>query len=59
MTAEIAYDRKPVYERWAPGQAKTFADIVRIIKEQETVKQKVFGLVAESKHASREHLPST
>lgn len=67
MAAEIAYARKTIYGRWAPGQVDSFAGIVRLLEAEErkqalrrALRGDLAGTVpeAESKHASREHLPS-
>ncbi|KAL5503912.1 hypothetical protein ACEPAH_7983 [Sanghuangporus vaninii] len=60
ITAEIAFKREPVYDRWAPGQPKSFAGIEQMLEKQEEELRKSLGVVAESesKHSSREHLPS-
>ncbi|KAL7279362.1 hypothetical protein ACG7TL_007203 [Trametes sanguinea] len=42
-TAEIAYDRPPTYQRWAPAQLRTFAPILRILEEQEGVQHVASG----------------
>ncbi|THG97679.1 hypothetical protein EW145_g7568 [Phellinidium pouzarii] len=58
MVAEIAFDRGPVYERWAPGQINTFSGIAQILSEQEVVSRRISGTLSESSHASRGHLPA-
>ncbi|KAI9001551.1 hypothetical protein BD414DRAFT_475017 [Trametes punicea] len=42
-TAEIAYEKRPAYERYAPGQLRTFAPILRILEGQEGVQHVVSG----------------
>ncbi|KAI0709890.1 NUDIX hydrolase domain-like protein [Earliella scabrosa] len=42
-TAEIAYDKATTYERYAPGQLRTFAPILRILLEQVAVQDAVSG----------------
>ncbi|KAI0749861.1 NUDIX hydrolase domain-like protein [Daedaleopsis nitida] len=42
-TAEIAYDGTTTYERYAPGQLRTFAPILRILLEQVAVQDAVSG----------------
>ena len=60
MTAEIAFQRQPLYERWASGQPKSFAGIEQMLDKQEEELRRSLGVVpeSESKHSSREHLPS-
>ncbi|KAI0366305.1 hypothetical protein BV20DRAFT_972030 [Pilatotrama ljubarskyi] len=42
-TAEIAYNRGPTYERYAPGQLRTFAPILRILEAESGVRDVVSG----------------
>ncbi|KAI0788024.1 NUDIX hydrolase domain-like protein [Fomes fomentarius] len=42
-TAEIAYNQSTTYERYAPGQLRTFAPILRILLEQVGVQDAVSG----------------
>ncbi|CDO76996.1 hypothetical protein BN946_scf184298.g23 [Trametes cinnabarina] len=42
-TAEIAFNRSPTYERWAPAQLRTFAPILRILEEQTGFEDAVSG----------------
>ncbi|KAI0714407.1 NUDIX hydrolase domain-like protein [Cerioporus squamosus] len=42
-TAEIAYNKGTTYERYAPGQLKTFAPILKILLGQVTVQHAVSG----------------
>ena len=57
-TAEVAFDRKTVYDRWAPKQLSTFEAVAQLLAEEEMRKRKALGIGGESQHASREHLPS-
>ena len=57
MTAEVAFNRRPVYERWAPNQLKTFAEVERALRVQDAISGKWTATVSESKHPSQEHLP--
>lgn len=57
MTAGIAFDRQPVYERWAPGQAKTFTVMEQALRAQDAASRKDVAAAPESKNSSREHLP--
>ncbi|GBE88498.1 hypothetical protein SCP_1303140 [Sparassis crispa] len=41
--AEIAYDRQPSYERYAPGQLRSFAPILRILELDETAQPATSG----------------
>ncbi|KAI5119117.1 hypothetical protein M0805_007863 [Coniferiporia weirii] len=56
--AEIAFNRGPMYDRWALGQINSFAGIAKILGEQEVASKLARGAVPESEHASREHLPA-
>ncbi|KAI0774998.1 NUDIX hydrolase domain-like protein [Trametes elegans] len=42
-TAEIAYNKPPLYERYAPGQLRTFAPILRILESQVGVQHATSG----------------
>ncbi|KAI0329275.1 hypothetical protein GY45DRAFT_1354623 [Cubamyces sp. BRFM 1775] len=42
-TAEIAYEKPPTYERYAPGQLRTFAPILRILEAEYGVQHAVSG----------------
>ena len=55
MTAVIAYEQQPLYDRWAPKQPNSFSELARVLTNYES-KHKAADV--ESKHASREHLPS-
>lgn len=60
MTAEIAFDSEPVYERWAQGQARTFATMEQALLTQDASESRTrAGLsVSESNHPSSEFLPA-
>ena len=60
MAAEIAFEKQTTYDRWAPGQPRTFAAIERMLDDREETQRKSLGIEpeVESKHASRDHLPS-
>ncbi|KAH8117777.1 hypothetical protein DFH11DRAFT_1740887 [Phellopilus nigrolimitatus] len=51
LAAEIAFNRAPIYDRWAPGQVDSFAGIARILEGHE-------GILKRTKHPSQEHLPA-
>ncbi|KAH9846233.1 NUDIX hydrolase domain-like protein [Lenzites betulinus] len=43
-TASIAYDRQPSFERWAPGQLRTFAPILPILESQGNIQDAPSGI---------------
>jgi len=52
MTAELAFGREPIYDRWAQGQLAKFQDIARLIDELEEKRRNALGIGQESQHAS-------
>ncbi|KLO08787.1 hypothetical protein SCHPADRAFT_858627 [Schizopora paradoxa] len=58
-TAEVAYGQEPTYDRWAPGQFKSFLNIASLMEMFDRSRERYTSVRADtegSRSASQEHL---
>ena len=58
-TAEVAYGQEPIYDRWAPGQLKSFLNIASLMEMFDRSRARYTSVRTDtegSRSASQEHL---